>query len=132
MKLDKGIFYATGRRKESVARVWLEEGEKGFVVNGKKLEEYMKREGLRMVVRQPLEATHATGRFRIRATVNGGGESGQAGAIRHGIARALVKFDATLRPVLRRGGFLTRDPRMKERKKFGRKGARRGFQFTKR
>ncbi|MDD5085318.1 MAG: 30S ribosomal protein S9, partial [Candidatus Omnitrophica bacterium] len=107
-------------------------GEKGFVINGRDFDDYVRREGLRMVIRQPLEATHALGRFRIRATVTGGGESGQAGAIRHGISRALLKFDASLRSILRKGGFLTRDPRMRERKKFGRKGARRGFQYTKR
>jgi len=132
LKLDKGIYYATGRRKKSIARVWLEEGEKGFVINGRKFDEYVQREALRIIVKQPLEATHSLGRFRVRATVVGGGESGQAGAIRHGIARALLKFDASLSPTLRRGGFLTRDPRMKERKKFGKKGARRSFQYTKR
>jgi small subunit ribosomal protein S9 len=125
-------YYGTGRRKESVARVWLKEGGGEFLVNGKSLDDYFKRETLKMVVRQPLEATNTGKRFSIFATIQGGGVSGQAGALRHGIARALLAVDESLRSVLRRSGFLTRDPRAKERKKYGRKGARRRFQYTKR
>lgn len=125
-------FYATGRRKQSVARVWLKEEEKGFWVNGADCDEYFKREDLRMIIRQPLEATRMLDRFRIEATVSGGGVAGQAGAVRHGLSRVLASYEESLRPLLRKGGFLTRDPREKERKKFGRKGARRSFQYTKR
>ena len=124
--------YATGRRKESVARVWVEDGGKEIVVNGRTLEEYFPRETLRMIIHQPLEAVKLIDRFKIRAEVDGGGLSGQAEAIRLGISRALVEFDETLRPVLRKDGFLTRDPREKERKKYGHKKARRSFQYTKR
>jgi len=125
-------IYATGRRKRSIARVWLKEGEKVFSVNGCDFDEYFKRDDLRMIVRQPLEAVRSLDRFKIQATVVGGGVAGQAGALRQGISRALALYDETLRPTLRKGGFLTRDPREKERKKFGRKGARRSFQYTKR
>jgi small subunit ribosomal protein S9 len=126
------LFYGTGRRKEAVARVWLKEGSENFEINGRTLEDFFPREILQMIVKQPLETTNLLKNFSIKATVAGGGESGQAGAIRHGIARALLAFDANLRSVLRKSGFLTRDPRAKERKKYGRKGARRRFQFTKR
>lgn len=125
-------FYATGRRKSAIARVWLIAGGSGFDINGKSLEEYIETENLRLLVRQPLESGRAVGRFKVRAKIVGGGISGQAGALRLGIARALVKSDEGLKVGLRRGGFLTRDPREKERKKFGRKGARRRFQYTKR
>ncbi|MCM8775492.1 MAG: 30S ribosomal protein S9 [Candidatus Omnitrophica bacterium] len=125
-------FYATGRRKSSIARIWLFHGQTGFTVNGRTLDEYLQRQNLKMLVEQPFKATRLTEQFRVRAKVHGGGLAGQAGAIRLGIARALVEFDEALRPVLRQGGFLTRDPREKERKKFGRKGARRSFQYTKR
>ncbi len=126
------IFYATGRRKSSVARVWLELGGQKRLVNDSEFVKYFPLETLRMLIDQPFETTQMGDRFGVKATVNGGGLSGQAGAVRLGIARALVLFDANLRSPLRRGGFLTRDPRKKERKKYGRKGARRSFQFTKR
>ena len=132
MDAEKKGIYATGRRKASVARVWFQEGENGFVVNGRNFEEYFKRDDLKMVIRQPLEAARALDRFKISASVTGGGVAGQAGALRHGISRALAKYDETLHSALRKGGFLTRDSREKERKKFGRKGARRSFQYTKR
>jgi len=123
---------ATGRRKQSVARVRLTDGEKGIFVNGEDCDVYFKRDDLRMIIRQPLEAARMLDRFRFEINVTGGGVAGQAGAVRHGISRALTLYDETLRPILRKGGFLTRDPREKERKKFGRKGARRSFQYTKR
>jgi len=126
------VYAATGRRKEAIARVRLFHGRKGFNVNGKGLAEYLKRANLQMLVEQPLRATQLLDQFCVRARVVGGGLAGQAGAIRLGIARALLQFDENLRSRLRRGGFLTRDPREKERKKFGRKGARRSFQYTKR
>jgi small subunit ribosomal protein S9 len=126
-------YYATGRRKRAVARVWLREGEgKTFSVNGVSLEKYFTRETSKMIVHQPLELTNLEGKFDIQAKVNGGGPNGQAGALRLGIARALLQYKDELRSALRNGGLLTRDPREKERKKFGRKGARRSFQYTKR
>ena len=125
-------YYATGRRKEAIARVWLKEGEKGLMVNERPFENYFPREADRVWVQGPLKAANFSDRFGVKATVEGGGPSGQAGALRLGIARALLEFDENLRPVLRKGGFLTRDPRVKERKKYGRKGARRSFQYTKR
>lgn len=125
-------YYATGRRKEAIARVWIVQNEKGFTVNGESPMGYLKRNVLQDVVEEPLKATNMLDKFRVRAKVHGGGIAGQAGAVRLGIARALCKYDENLRQTLRRGGFLTRDPREKERKKFGRKGARRSFQFTKR
>lgn len=125
-------YYATGRRKEAIARVWLMEGEKGLVVNERSFENYFPREADRVWVQGPLKATNFADRFQVKVHVRGGGPSGQAGALRLGIARALIEFDENLRPVLRKGGFLTRDPRAKERKKYGKKGARRSFQYTKR
>ncbi|MBI4971542.1 MAG: 30S ribosomal protein S9 [Candidatus Omnitrophica bacterium] len=125
-------FYATGRRKSAIARVWLIPGGTDFDINGKSLEEYFETEILRLLVRQPLETGRATGRYKVVAKLAGGGVAGQAGALRLGIARALVKTDESLKSILRKGGFLTRDPREKERKKFGRKGARRRFQYVKR
>ncbi|MBI4115163.1 MAG: 30S ribosomal protein S9 [Candidatus Omnitrophica bacterium] len=125
-------YYATGRRKESVARVWLMEGEKGLQINERNLENYFPREAHRTRVQEPLKTTNFLERFGVKISVQGGGTTGQAAAIRLGIARALVKVDENLRPVLRKSGFLTRDPRAKERKKYGRKGARRSFQYTKR
>jgi len=130
--LAENKYYGTGRRKESTARVWLKEGNGAIEVNGKKMEEYFGRDDLRMIIQQPFEVTKSIKCFDVVATVRGGGEGGQAGALRHGIARALVVFDASWKPLLRKGGLLTRDPRMRERKKYGRKGARRRFQFTKR
>jgi len=125
-------LYATGRRKDAVARVWLTAGESGFTVNGKPLEERISREDLRMIINQPFEAIQSGATFSVKATAKGGGIAGQAGALRHGISRALALYDEGFRVILRKGGFLTRDPRKKERKKFGQKGARRSFQFTKR
>lgn len=126
-------FYGTGRRKEATAAVWISQAdEKTFTVNDTPFDQYFTRETSKMIVNQPLEVTNLTGQFSVRATVKGGGPNGQAGALRLGIARALVEFNEELKSVLRRSGFLTRDPREKERKKFGRKGARRSFQFTKR
>ncbi|HRK61783.1 MAG TPA: 30S ribosomal protein S9 [Candidatus Omnitrophota bacterium] len=126
------IISATGRRKRSIARVWIFPGQKGFTINGQASEKYLKRANLQMVVDQPIEAVKPKETLRIRARVQGGGIAGQAGAVRLGISRALVKLDEKFQPTLRKGGFLTRDPRQKERKKYGKKGARRGFQFTKR
>ncbi len=130
---QENFYYATGRRKQSIARVWLKEGDgSDFTVNGASLERYFGRETSRMIVNQPFELTELVGKFNLRATVVGGGLTGQAGAIRLGIARALIQFNDALRSALRKSGFLTRDPREKERKKFGRRGARRSFQYTKR
>lgn len=126
------VISATGRRKQSIARVWLFPGEKGFTINGQDSSKYLKRANLQMVVDQPIQAVKPTESLRIRARVEGGGIAGQAGAVRLGISRALVKLNEKFQSTLRKGGFLTRDPRQKERKKFGKKGARRGFQFTKR
>ncbi len=125
-------FYATGRRKEATARVWITKGKKGIVVNGRKSLTYLQSDLLQSLIEQPLNELNLTDSFGARVTVVGGGLSGQAGAIRLGIARALVKYDEKNRSSLRRAGYMTRDPREKERKKYGRKGARRRFQFTKR
>ena len=125
-------YYATGRRKGAIARVWLFPAQKGISVNSRDLADYLRRENLKVLVEQPLKDTQLLEQFRVRADVKGGGSAGQAGAIRLGIARALVRYDEKLRPVLRRGGYLTRDPRKKERKKPGHKGARKSFQYTKR
>ena len=129
----KPYMYGTGRRKSSVARVHLFEGGNGSItINGRDIDDYFGLETLKMVVRQPLEATGTTGKVDIVATVTGGGVSGQAGALRHGIARALLSVDPACRTILKQAGFLTRDPRMKERKKYGLKAARRAPQFSKR
>lgn len=129
----KPYMYGTGRRKSSVARVHLFEGGNGTItINGHDIDEYFGLETLKMVVRQPLEATGTVGKVDISATVSGGGVSGQAGALRHGIARALLSVDPAYRTILKQAGFLTRDPRMKERKKYGLKAARRAPQFSKR
>jgi small subunit ribosomal protein S9 len=125
-------YYGTGRRKEAVARVWLTEGTGVITVNERPLAQYVARPSLEAIVQAPFALTNTVGRFDVRATAKGGGISGQAGALRHGISRALVAFDANYRTVLRRLGLLTRDARIKERKKYGRKRARRGFQFSKR
>ena len=126
-------FYATGKRKTAVARVWLIPGGSGkIIVNKKPYEEYFERETALMVIRQPLELTQMLGKFDVMATVKGGGKSGQAEAIRHGIAKALVEYNPELRPILKKAGFLTIDARVKERKKYGLAGARRAFQFSKR
>ncbi|MCL6560588.1 MAG: 30S ribosomal protein S9 [Firmicutes bacterium] len=126
------MFYGTGRRKNAVARVYLLPGEGKVMINNRPVDEYFGRRTLEMIVRQPMELTGASGRFDIRAKVLGGGISGQAGAIKLGIARALIQADPNLRPPLKRAGFLTRDPRMKERRKYGLKKARRAPQFSKR
>ncbi len=125
-------YYATGRRKTSTARVWLSPGKGTITVNGKPLEDYFKREVLKMVVQQPFETTETVGKFDLSVNISGGGLSGQAEALRHGIARALLQWNEELRPELRAGGFLTRDPREVERKKYGRPKARKRFQFSKR
>jgi small subunit ribosomal protein S9 len=129
---DQGRAYATGRRKESVARVWLKPGAGRITVNGRDVETYFARPVLRMIMNQPFEAAGRAQQFDITCTVRGGGLSGQAGAVRHGISRAMVAFDPTLRLVLKSGGFLTRDSRRVERKKYGLAKARRSFQFSKR
>lgn len=125
-------YYGTGRRKSSVARVRLVPGNGEVIINGKKVDAYFGKKTLEMIVRQPLVLTQTESRLDVIAKVEGGGVSGQAGAIRLGISRALVKMDAELRPVLKRAGFMTRDQRMKERKKYGLKAARRAPQFSKR
>ncbi|MGE7763512.1 30S ribosomal protein S9 [Peribacillus sp. NPDC097895] len=125
-------YYGTGRRKSSVARVRLVPGEGRIVINGRDINEYIPFAALREVVNQPLAATETTGNYDVLVNVSGGGYTGQAGAIRHGIARALLQVDPEYRPSLKTAGLLTRDPRMKERKKYGLKGARRAPQFSKR
>lgn len=126
------MFYGTGRRKNSVARVFLTPGEGKIIINNRPLGEYFGRRTLEMIVRQPIDLIGADGRFDVQAKVLGGGISGQAGAIKMGIARALMQADPNLRPMLKKAGFLTRDPRMKERKKYGLKKARKASQFSKR
>ena len=128
----KPYFYGTGRRKKSIARVRLYPGTGVITINGRDIDDYFGLETLKLIVNQPFGTTETMGKFDIVATVNGGGISGQAGAIRHGVARALLSVDANYRPALKAAGFLTRDPRMKERKKYGLKGARRAPQFSKR
>jgi small subunit ribosomal protein S9 len=125
-------YYGTGRRKTSVARVWLRPGQGTVTVNRCAFESYFPRETLRMVICQPLQVTNTLGQFDVRVNVGGGGMTGQAGAVRHGIARALLSFDDKLRQTLKRAGLLTRDPRMRERKKYGQPGARKQFQYSKR
>jgi len=125
-------FYGTGRRKKSIARVYVEPGKGNITINKRPIDEYFGLETLKVIVRQPLAAVNATDKYDITITVRGGGFTGQAGAIRHGIARALVQADADFRAPLKKEGYLTRDPRMKERKKYGLKGARRAPQFSKR
>ena len=129
---SKAYFYGTGRRKHSVSRVRLYPGTGKVTINDRDIDEYFGLDTLKVIVRQPFEVTNTAGKFDVVCTVRGGGVSGQAGAIRHGIARALCKADADFRPVLKKSGFLTRDPRMKERKKYGLKAARRAPQFSKR
>lgn len=129
---DSVQYYGTGRRKSSVARVRLVPGTGKITINKRDIDDYFGLETLKVVVRQPLNATKTLGKFDVLVNVSGGGFTGQAGAIRHGIARALCQADADFRPVLKKAGFLTRDPRMKERKKYGLKAARRAPQFSKR
>lgn len=125
-------YYGTGHRKNATAKVWLSAGEGNILVNNRDTTNYFGRRTLEALINQPFEVTDTTGKFDVWARANGGGISGQAGALRHGISKALIESDPDLRPVLRKLGFLTRDPRVKERKKYGRKRARRGFQFSKR
>ena len=130
--MAKERFYGTGRRKKSIARVYLVPGTGKIVINKRDIDEYFGLETLKLIVRQPLAATQTADKFDVLVNVHGGGTTGQAGAIRHGISRALLQYDAELRPALKKAGFLTRDPRMTERKKYGLKGARRAPQFSKR
>ena len=130
--MAKAANYGTGRRKKSIARVYLTPGTGNITINKRNIDEYFGLETLKVIVRQPLVATDNADTFDVKVTVRGGGTTGQAGAIRHGIARALLTVDNDFRPVLKKAGFLTRDPRMKERKKYGLKGARRAPQFSKR
>jgi small subunit ribosomal protein S9 len=132
-KVDKfGRAYATGKRKDAVARVWIKPGAGKVIVNTREVEIYFARPVLRMMIQQPLIAAARAGQYDVICTVNGGGLSGQAGAVRHGISKALTNFEPDLRTVLKKGGFLTRDSRVVERKKYGRAKARRSFQFSKR
>ena len=128
----EATYYGTGRRKSSVARVFITPGTGNMTINGRTLDDYFGLETLKLIVNQPLTETQTAGQYDFKITVKGGGTTGQAGAIRHGISRALIEADPDLRPVLKKAGFLTRDPRMKERKKYGLKGARRAPQFSKR
>ena len=125
-------YYGTGRRKKSIARVYLMPGTGKITINKRDIDEYLGLETLKVIVRQPLVATETVDKFDIMVNVHGGGYTGQAGAIRHGVARALLTVDADFRPTLKKAGYLTRDPRMKERKKYGLKAARRAPQFSKR
>jgi small subunit ribosomal protein S9 len=130
-KMPETTYYATGRRKTSIARVWLKAG-KGITINGRESMDYLKRGNLQMIIEQPLQTTQMIEKFQVKANVHGGGIAGQAGAIRLGIARALMSYDQNLKSPLRQAGYMTRDPREKERKKPGHKGARKRFQYTKR
>lgn len=130
MKEDR--FYATGKRKNAIARVWLQPGTGALLVNDRPIDAYFGRKTSQMIVMQPFELTQTVGRFDLMANVCGGGLSGQAGAIKHGISKALLEVDPAFRSVLKRAGFLTRDSRVKERKKYGKRGARASFQFSKR
>jgi small subunit ribosomal protein S9 len=132
MAREQVQYYGTGRRKSSTARVFLRPGTGTFQVNGRSFDQYFPNETLKMLIRQPLAVTETTDKFDLVVRVDGGGVTGQAGALRHGIARALVSFSPELRPRLKESGFLTRDPREVERKKYGRPGARKRFQFSKR
>jgi small subunit ribosomal protein S9 len=125
-------YYGTGRRKTATARVYLRPGDGSVQVNRKPFDSYFPNETLRMIIRQPLNLTETTNKFDILVNVAGGGPAGQAGAIRHGITRALIEYNSDLRPTLKQAGLITRDPRIKERKKYGQKGARKRFQFSKR
>jgi small subunit ribosomal protein S9 len=125
-------YYATGKRKLAIARTWLRPGAGKIIINGRPIDQYFGRETAKMVVLQPLELTETVGKFDILVNVNGGGLSGQAGAIKHGITKALLVYDPQLRAVLKKAGFITRDSRTKERKKYGQKGARARYQYSKR
>lgn len=130
--MAKARYYGTGRRKKSIARVYLIPGTGKVIINKREMDNYFGLETLKLIVRQPLELTETTDKFDVQVNVHGGGFTGQAGAIRHGISRALLQADGDYRPALKKAGFLTRDPRMKERKKYGLKAARRAPQFSKR
>ena len=130
--MAESIYYATGKRKNSIARVWMTPGAGKIVINGRTIEDYFGREVLRMIINQPLELVNALGKFDINVLASGGGTSGQAGALRHGISKALLEIDPETRGALKKAGFLTRDPRVVERKKYGKPGARKRFQFSKR
>lgn len=131
--MPKGyLSYGTGRRKTSVARVYLKSGSGEVIINGMKSDAYLMRKTLQMIVNQPFDVTETQGKFDVYANISGGGLTGQAGALRHGIARALIALDLKYRPTLKKIGYLTRDPRMVERKKYGQPGARKRFQFSKR
>jgi small subunit ribosomal protein S9 len=125
-------FYATGKRKSAIARVYMKAGSGNIVVNKRNYDEYFDRPSLKMVIKQPFEITGKTDQFDLYINVNGGGVAGQAGAVKHGISKALLEYDAELRSILKKAGFLTRDARIKERKKYGQPGARKRFQFSKR
>jgi len=125
-------YYATGKRKSAIARVYMKAGSGNIVVNKRSYEEYFTRPSLKMIIRQPFEITGKNGQFDLYVNVSGGGVAGQAGAVKHGISKALLEYDVQLRPVLKKAGFLTRDARIKERKKYGQPGARKRFQFSKR
>ncbi len=129
---NKGRSYATGKRKNSIARVWLKKGDGKISINGKSIDKYFSRPVLKMIVNQPIEVIQSIGSFDVTATVKGGGLSGQAGALRHGISKALSLYDVGFRPALKKIGFITRDPRVVERKKSGLAKARRSYQFSKR
>ncbi|MEN6376196.1 MAG: 30S ribosomal protein S9 [Smithella sp.] len=125
-------YYATGKRKNAIARVYMKAGSGNIIVNKRNYEEYFTRPSLKMIIRQPFEITGKNGQFDLFVNVNGGGVAGQAGAVKHGISKALLEYDVQLRPILKKAGFLTRDARVKERKKYGQPGARKRFQFSKR
>jgi small subunit ribosomal protein S9 len=130
--IDKNAFYSTGRRKHAVARVWMMPGSGKISINRRDIDHYFGRATSKMILRQPLELTETINRYDIYVNVAGGGLSGQADAIQHGITRSLMKINASFRPALKKAGFITRDPRIKERKKYGQRGARARFQFSKR
>jgi small subunit ribosomal protein S9 len=132
MKMAATSFYGTGKRKSSIARVWLKPGTGKIIINKKSIDDYFGRETSKMVVKQPLEITENVDKYDIYVTVSGGGDSGQAGAIKHGITKALLEVDVAMRGTLKKAGFITRDSRVKERKKYGKAAARRSFQFSKR
>jgi small subunit ribosomal protein S9 len=130
--MNQERYYATGKRKTSIARVWLKQGDGKITINKRSMDDYLKRETAKMIIRQPLELTETLGKFDVFVNVRGGGMSGQAGAIKHGISKALLEVNPDFRTLLKKNGFLTRDSRIKERKKYGQPGARKRFQYSKR
>ncbi len=130
--MNEEKYYATGKRKTSIARVWLKQGDGKITINKRSIDDYLKRETAKMIIRQPLELTETLGKFDVYVNVRGGGMSGQAGAIKHGISKALLEVNPDFRTLLKKNGFLTRDSRIKERKKYGQPGARKRFQYSKR